>query len=249
MSKTNDKHLQATASTELPVLGGMSCRGFNSLPSHASENEPTVGKTVGNSLRVLVACEFSGRVRDAFAARGHDAWSCDLLPSETVGKHICGDVENVLNDGWDLLIAHPPCRYLAVSGARWFKDRIQEQSAALAFVGALLSAPIRYIALENPISVISTHIRKPNQIIQPWQFGHGEVKATCLWLKNLPPLVPTNIVEGRTPRVHYVSPGPDRWKERSRILPGIAEAMAKQWGAFCVLQAAAGAPLFSENQA
>jgi len=180
-------------------------------------------------MRVLVACEFSGIVRDAFAARGHDAWSCDYLPSERDGQHIQCDVLNVVRDGWDMLIAHPPCTHLAVSGARWFKDKAKEQSQALDFVRRLLNAPIRRIALENPVSIISTQIRKPDQIIQPWQFGHGEIKATCLWLKNLTKLNPTNIVSGRTPRVHYASPGPDRWKERSRTLQGIAEAMATQW--------------------
>lgn len=204
---------------------------FRDYPDPFTENARSPHK---GSLRVLVACEFSGRVRDAFRALGHDAWSCDLLPTETTGNHIQGDVCSVLDREWDLLIAHPPCRYLAVSGARWFKDRVQEQSAALAFVGWLLGAPIRHIALENPISVISTHIRKPDQIIQPWQFGHGETKATCLWLKNLPKLVPTDIVDGRVARVHRASPGPERWKERSRTLPGIAKAMAEQWGAFCL---------------
>jgi hypothetical protein len=181
-------------------------------------------------VRVLVACEFSGIVRDAFIAAGHDAVSCDLLPSERPGPHIEGDVLDALDQEWDLLIAHPPCTYLAVSGARWFKDRPLEQMRALAFVSYLLDAPIPRIALENPVSVISSHIRKPDQIIQPWMFGHGEVKATCLWLKNLPKLVPTDIVDGRTPRVHHASPGPNRWKERSRTLPGIAAAMAAQWG-------------------
>ncbi len=181
-------------------------------------------------MRVLVACEFSGIVRDAFAARGHDAMSCDLLPTERPGQHYEGDVFNIIDCDWDLMIAHPPCTHLAVSGARWFKDKQQEQEEALAFVRALLGAPIPKIALENPISIISSRIRKPDQIIQPWQFGHGETKATCLWLKNLPPLVPTNIVDGRTPRVHYTSPGPDRWKERSRTYQGIADAMAEQWG-------------------
>lgn len=181
-------------------------------------------------MRILIACEFSGIVRSAFLARGHDAWSCDLLPSETPGPHIQGDVTTILGQGWDLMIAHPPCRYLAVSGARWFKDRIQEQSAAIAFVGWLMAAPIERIALENPISVISTHIRKPDQIVQPWQFGHPETKATCLWLKNLPKLVPTNIVEGRRPRVHHEPPSPDRWKNRSRTLLGLAAAFAEQWG-------------------
>jgi hypothetical protein len=182
-------------------------------------------------VRVLVACEFSGIVRDAFRAQGHDAWSCDLLPSER-GKawHIQDPAEYAIHLGWDLMVAHPPCTYLAVSGARWFKDRQQEQADALAFVQALLDAPIPRIALENPVSVISSRIRKPDQIIQPWMFGHGETKATCLWLKNLPLLVPTDIVEGREARVHRASPGPDRWKERSRTLPGIAAAMAAQWG-------------------
>lgn len=181
-------------------------------------------------MRVLVACEFSGIVRDAFDALGHDAWSCDLLPTEKWGHHIQGDVLTVLDQGWDVLIAHPPCTHLAVSGARWFKDKETEQADALGFVRTLLNAPIPRIALENPISVISSRIRKPDQIIQPWQFGHGETKATCLWLKNLPPLAPTKIVDGRTPRVHHASPGPNRWKERSRTLQGIADAMAEQWG-------------------
>lgn len=190
-------------------------------------------------MRVLIACEFSAVVREAFTALGHDAWSCDLLPSERPGQHIQGDVCKVLNDGWDLMIAHPPCRYLAVSGARWFKERMQEQSAALAFVGWLMAAPIKHIALENPISVISTHIRKPDQIVQPWMFGHPEVKATCLWLKNLPLLKPTNIVEGRTARVHREPPSPDRWKNRSRTLEGIGKAFADQWGRLEVMRSAA----------
>lgn len=184
-------------------------------------------------MRVLVACEFSGIVRDAFRRLGHDAWSCDLLPSERPGPHIRGDAMScAYGDGpWDMMIAHPPCTYLAVSGARWFAGREREQSHALLFVRGLLDAPIPRIALENPVSVISTRIRKPDQIIQPWMFGHGETKATCLWLTGLPPLVPTDIVDGRTPRVHHASPGPDRWRERSRTLPGIAAAMAAQWGA------------------
>jgi hypothetical protein len=183
-------------------------------------------------MRVLVACEFSGIVRDAFTARGHLAVSCDLLPSETAGPHIQGDVRDVLEGGssWDLLIAHPPCRYLAVSGARWFAQRQAEQAEALAFVRYLMHAQVPRIAIENPVSVISSHIRKPEQITQPWQHGHGETKATCLWLKGLPLLVPSDIVDGRAPRVHHASPGPDRWKERSRTLPGIAAAMAAQWG-------------------
>jgi hypothetical protein len=181
-------------------------------------------------VRVLVACEFSGVVRDAFLARGHDAWSCDLLSTEVVGPHIVGDVRDELRLGWDLMIAHPPCTHLAVSGARWFKGKLREQAEALGFVRCLLEAPIPRIALENPISIISSRIRKPDQVIQPWQFGHGEVKATCLWLKGLPPLTPTNVVAGREARVHRAPPGPDRWKDRSRTLPGIAAAMANQWG-------------------
>ncbi len=182
-------------------------------------------------MRVLIACEFSGVVRRAFRALGHNVWSCDLLPAEDWSEfHIQGDVTLHLDEGWDLMVAHPPCTHLAVSGARWFKDKKKEQGAALTFVASLLAAPIPCIALENPISIISSRIRKPDQIIQPWQFGHGETKATCLWLKNLPKLLPTKIVEGRTPRVHFASPGPDRWKERSRTLKGIAKAMAEQWG-------------------
>lgn len=183
-------------------------------------------------MRVLVACEYSGIVRDAFAALGHDAWSCDLLPSERPSLfHIQGDVLEVVRDGWDLMIAHPPCTHLAVSGSRWFKEKASEQAEAIEFVRALMAAPVDRIAIENPISVISSQIRKPDQIIQPWQFGHGETKATCLWLKGLPKLAPTNVVQGREPRVHFMSPGPDRWKERSRTYTGIAEAMAAQWGA------------------
>jgi len=190
----------------------------------------TLSLKKSGKMRVLVACEFSGVVRDAFTKRGHTAWSCDLLLSETPGGHILGDVSNCLSWDWDLMIAHPPCTHLAVSGARWFKDKVKEQEEALEFVQMLLDAPIPRIALENPISVISTRIRKPDQIIQPWQFGHGETKATCLWLKNLPDLVPTNIVDGREARVHRMPPGENRWRERSRTYTGIAEAMAEQWG-------------------
>lgn len=182
-------------------------------------------------MRVLVACEFSGRVRDAFRARGHDAFSCDLMPSEAGGAHFVGDVRHLLRGSWDLLIAHPPCTYLAVSGARWFKDRQAEQAAALEFVRVLMNAPIPRIAIENPVSVISSRIRKPDQVIQPWQHGHGETKGTCLWLKNLPKLTPSNVVEGRADVCHREPPGPDRWKNRSRTYPGIAAAMAEQWGA------------------
>ena len=180
-------------------------------------------------MRVLIACEYSGIVRDAFAALGHDAWSCDLLPTERLGNHINGDVIHHLHRNWDMMIAHPPCTHLAVSGARWFRDKQIEQAEALDFVRRLMDAPIPRIAIENPISIISSRIRKPDLIIQPWQFGHGETKATCLWLKNLPKLVPTNIVEGREARIHKMPPGPDRWKERSRTYQGIATAMATQW--------------------
>ena len=182
-------------------------------------------------LRVLVACEYSGAVRDAFRGQGCTAFSCDLLESEEPGPHFQRDVRDILHLGWDIMVAHPPCTHLSVSGARWFKEKATEQAEALDFVRLLMAAPIPFIAIENPISVISSKIRKPDQILQPWQHGHGETKATCLWLKNLPPLVPTNIVEGREPRVHHMPPGPDRWKERSRTLSGVAEAMATQWSA------------------
>jgi len=185
-------------------------------------------------MRVLVACEFSGHVRDAFISRGHDAISCDLLPTSSLlpGKHYQGDVLDIIDDGFDLMIAHPPCTHLAVSGARWFKDKVEEQLQALEFVKALLDAPIPKICLENPVSVISTRIKKPSQIIQPWQFGHGETKKTCLWLKGLPSLVPTDVVPGRESRIHKMSPSSDRWLKRSITYPGIAKAMASQWGAF-----------------
>ncbi len=190
-------------------------------------------------MRILIACEFSGIVRDAFIARGHDAVSCDLLPTEAPGPHIEGDVLDVIWQGWDMMIAHPPCTRLAVSGARWFKQYETEQRTALHFVALLMAAPIPRICIENPISVISSRIRKPDQIIQPWQYGHGETKATCLWLKNLPKLVPTDVVDGRVPRVHHASPGPNRWKERSRTMAGIANAMADQWGALEPMQSVA----------
>ena len=188
-------------------------------------------------MRVLVACEFSGTVRDAFAARGHDAWSCDLLPSDKPGQHIEGDVLAVLGQGWDLMVAHPPCTHLAVSGAAHFARKRDLQQEALAFVRALLNAPIPCIALENPVSIISTRIAPPSQIIHPWQFGHPEQKTTCLWLKGLNHLEPTNDVraemlalpKAQRERLHYLSPGPDRWKERSKTFQGIADAMADQW--------------------
>ena len=181
-------------------------------------------------MKILIACEYSGTVREAFSKLGHDAWSCDILETEIPGNHLQCDVREVLGDGWDMMIAHPPCTHLAVSGARWFKDKKVEQAEALEFVRLLLNAPIEKIALENPISIISSHIRKPDQIIQPWQYGHGETKATCLWLQNLPKLQPTNIVEGREQRIWKMPPGENRWKERSRTFEGIAQAMANQWG-------------------
>ena len=191
-------------------------------------------------MKVLIACEYSGAVRDAFIAQGHDAISCDLLPTDAPGPHYQGDVRDIIEDGFDLMVAHPPCTHLAVSGARWFKDKQVEQAEALDFVRLLLSAPIGKIALENPISIISSRIRKPNQIIQPWQFGHGESKSTCLWLKNLPKLTSTCVLplpasgrwSNQTPSgQNKLGPSPDRWKERSKTYHGIAEAMAQQWGA------------------
>ena len=182
-------------------------------------------------MKCLVACEFSGAVRRHLAAQGHDAWSCDLLPSEDNSpNHIIGDVLGLLNDEWDMMIAFPPCTHLAVSGARWWSSKPPElQREAIAFAVALIEAPIARIAMENPIGKLSTAYRKPDQIIQPWQHGHGETKATCIWLKNLPALLPTFIMPGREPRVHRMAPGPDRWKERSRTLDGVAWAMADQW--------------------
>jgi hypothetical protein len=190
-------------------------------------------------VKILIACEYSGTVRDAFIARGHDAISCDLLPTDRPGPHHQGDVCDILGEGFDLMVAHPPCTHLAVSGARWFKDKQQEQEEALAFVNLLLNAPIGRIALENPVSIISSRIRKPNQIVQPWQFGHPESKATCLWLKNLPALIPTNILpkpasgrwSNQTPSgQNKLSPSEDRWKLRSATYQGIADDMAEQRG-------------------
>jgi hypothetical protein len=195
-------------------------------------------------MKILVACEFSGIVRDAFITRGHDAVSCDILPSERPGPHIEGDIQDVDFSTFDLMIAHPPCTYLANSGVRWLytggggwefdKDRWLQMEQAAGFFRFLWDAPVPRIAVENPIMHgYGTQIigSGPTQIVQPWQFGHGEIKATAFWLRNLPPLIPTNIVDGRVPRVHHASPGPERWKERSRTLQGIADAMADQWGA------------------
>ena len=183
-------------------------------------------------MRVLVACEYSGRVRDAFRRHGHDAWSCDLLECEADPSwHYQAPVEEVLGNGWDLMVAHPPCTHLAVSGSRHFHRKQREQAEALDFVRLLMAAPINRWCIENPVSIISSAITPPQQIIQPWQFGHGETKTTCLWLKNLPSLKPTLVVAGREPRIHMMPPGPDRWKDRSRTFKGIAEAMGDQWGA------------------
>lgn len=191
-------------------------------------------------MKVLVACEFSGAVRDAFIAMGHDTMSCDLLPTDAPGPHYQGDVRDVIGDGWDLMICHPPCTDLAVSGARHFAAKIADgrQQGALDFVRHLMDAPVERIAIENPVSVISSKIRKPDQIIHPWMFGHAENKKTCLWLKNLPPLQETSNVrhimagmpKKETDKVHYMSPGVERWKMRSLTYPGIALAMAEQWG-------------------
>ena len=192
--------------------------------------------------RLLVACEYSGRVRDAFAAKGWDAWSCDLLPTEAPGNHHEGPVEDLLEQHWDLMIAHPPCTYLCSSGMHWTtrgKRDPQLTEDALDFVRLLLNAPVPRIALENPVGCISTRIRKPDQIIQPWQYGHAESKKTCLWLKGLPQLQPTDVLplpangvwSNQTPSgQNRLAPGPDRWKERSKTYNGIATAMANQWG-------------------
>lgn len=198
--------------------------------------------------RILVACEFSGTVRRAFAARGYDAWSCDLLPSEDrSNKHIVGDAREILSDGWDMLVvAHPPCTRLCNSGVRWLStpppgktlaQMQQELRDGADLFSAFWNAPIERVCVENPVmhrhaKALIRNYQEPAQSVQPWQYGHGEVKRTCFWLRNLPALTPTNIVEGRTPRVHRMPPGPDRWKERSRFFPGIAEAMADQWGDF-----------------
>lgn len=196
-------------------------------------------------MRVLVACEYSGRVRDAFLARGHEALSCDLLPTDSPGPHYEGDVKDVLYDGWDLLIAHPPCTYLSVSGMHWTTRGLRDPKLtedALDFVRLLMQAPIPRKCIENPVSVISSRIRKPDQIVHPYQFGHDASKKTCLWLENLPKLVPTQLIE---PRVvngkmrwgnqtdsgqNKLAPSKDRWKVRSETYEGLAQAMAQQWG-------------------
>lgn len=200
-------------------------------------------------LKILVACEYSGRVRDAFNNLGHKATSCDLLPTDVKGRHYQGDVMQIINDGWDLMVAHPPCTFLTVSAARWYyhpddkhlpialrrphpsyPNRKQDQIDSVEFVKTLFNSSIKKIAVENPIGVLSTQWKKPSQIIQPWQFGHGETKATCLWLKNLPCLVPTDIKRERAQRIFNLPPSADRWKLRSLTFQGIANAMASQWG-------------------
>lgn len=195
-------------------------------------------------MKILIGCEYSGAVRDAFISLGHDAMSCDFLPTESPGPHYQGNVFDIIGNGWDIGIFHPPCTYMASSGLHWNKKdptRQKKTEESLEFVRMLLGCGIRHIALENPIGCISTRIRKPNQIIQPWQFGHPESKATCLWLENLPPLVPTNVLskpiggrwENQTPSgQNNLGPSKDRWKIRSRTYKGIADAMARQWSDF-----------------
>lgn len=190
----------------------------------------TLNAKEGHEMRVLIACEFSGVVRGAFSARGHDATSCDLLPSVSPGKHYQGDVRDIIGDGWDMMIAHPPCTHLCSSGARWWKSRRDKQDEAIKFCIELLSATIPRICIENPVGILSTVIRKPDQIIQPWQFGHGECKATCLWLVGLPLLAPTDVVSGRLARIHKMPESKSRQMLRSITYAGIAEAMADQWG-------------------
>lgn len=185
--------------------------------------------------RVLVACEYSGVVRDAFNRGGHEVLSCDLLPTEAPGSHYAGDLFDVIDYPWDLAIFHPPCTHLSVSGSRHFgaKRTDGRQQSAVSFFMQIVrrSQHIPMTAIENPVCIMSSLWRKPDQVIQPWQFGHGETKATCLWLKGLPPLRPTKVVEGREARIHKMAPSPDRWKERSKTYQGIADAMASQWGA------------------
>lgn len=202
------------------------------MTSEAMMREP-------RSLRVLVACEFSGIVRDAFAARGFDAWSCDIVPAKRNHsvQHIRGDVLDVLGRGWDAMVGHPPCTRLCNSGVCWLDKRNlwSAMRSACAFFLTLWNAPIPHIAIENPIMhghAMSIIGQEPDQIIQPWQFGHGETKATCLWLKNLPSLVPTSVVSGRAQRLHRLPPSPLRARIRSTTFPGIADAMAHQWGDF-----------------
>lgn len=192
---------------------------------------------------MLVACESSGTVRDAFIRSGHDAMSCDRLPTDSPGPHYQGDVFDVIDYPWDLMIGHPPCTHLSVSRSRHFAEKKLDgrQQAAVSFFMRLIrqSAHIPMVAIENPVCIMSSLYRKPDQIIHPWQYGHGETKATCLWLKGLPLLQPTNIVEGREARIHRMPPSPDRWKERSKTFQGIADAMASQWGSPAQMEIAA----------
>lgn len=183
-------------------------------------------------MKVLVACEFSGRVRDAFSALGHDATSCDLLDTESPGKHFKGDVLEILNQHWDLVIAFPPCTDLCVSGARWFEKKRQDgsQQRSIDFFMQFVHCNAKRVAIENPVGIMSTKYRKPDQVVQPWMFGHGETKATCIWTRNLPPLVPTDIVGGREQKVWKMGPSPKRAKMRSLTYTGVASAMASQWG-------------------
>lgn len=196
-------------------------------------------------MKVLIACEFSGTVRDAFIKKGHDAISCDILPGEGEWpeKHYQGDMFSLDLASFDLVIAHPPCTYLTISANKWYKDQPERKSGTLVgqarrnareesidFFMRIYNCGAERIAIENPIGVMSSRFRKPDQVVQPWMFGHGETKATCLWLKNLPKLIPTNIVEGREQRLHLLPPSKDRWKIRSVTFQGIADAMADQWG-------------------
>ena len=181
-------------------------------------------------MKILIACEFSGVVREAFMKKGHDAWSCDFQESLIPGNHIKGDVTKILDNGWDIMIAHPPCTYLCSSGARWWAKRQKEQEASIKFVNRLINCGIPRIAIENPIGKLSIALKKPDQIIHPWQFGHGETKATCLWLFNLPKLQSTNIVSGREARIHKLGPSKNRSNLRSITYQGIADVMAEQWG-------------------
>lgn len=181
-------------------------------------------------MKVLVACEYSGTVRDAFIARGHDAMSCDLLPTDSPGPHYQGDIFDIIDKDWDLMIGFPPCTHLCSSGARWWKDKKQEQKDAIEFVLALYNCNIPKIAIENPVGILSTVWRKPDCIVQPYEHGHGETKKTCLWLKNLPILTPSNPVSGREQKIWKCPPGPNRWKIRSKTYQGIADCMANTWG-------------------
>jgi hypothetical protein len=196
----------------------------------------------GDALKILVACEYSGTVREALTRKGHHAMSCDLLETEIQGWHYKGNILDVLNDSWDMMIGFPPCTDLAVSGAKhfWYKRENGSQQRSIDFFMKLVNAPIERIAIENPIGIMSTIYRKPDQIIQPWQFGHGETKSTCLWLKGLPKLKPENIVEGREQRIWAMPPSKDRAKKRSLTYSGIAQAMANQWSNLSQLPCAVG---------